>query len=82
MPLPAAQTKATYLKFQVLERPDGRRRGGRAQRRRAGRRVGAVDERPIRVDASGDVDDYVERGAARRSTRSTTSPAAPSTSGI
>jgi aerobic carbon-monoxide dehydrogenase medium subunit len=59
VPLPAAQTSATYLKFQVLERPTV----GVAAVARNGDApvvvVGAVDERPIRVDADGDVDDYV-----------------------
>ena len=60
VPLPAAQAKATYLKFQTLERPTV----GVAAVVRNGDApvvvVGAVDERPIRVDADGDdVDDYV-----------------------
>jgi carbon-monoxide dehydrogenase medium subunit len=59
VPLPDAQTTATYLKFQVLERPTV----GVAAAARNGDApvvvVGAVDERPIRVDADGDVDDYV-----------------------
>jgi carbon-monoxide dehydrogenase medium subunit len=59
VPLPSAQTKATYLKFQVLERPTV----GVAAVVRNGDApvvvVGAVDDRPIRVDATGDVDDYV-----------------------
>jgi carbon-monoxide dehydrogenase medium subunit len=60
VPLPDVQTSATYLKFQVLERPTV----GVAAVARNGDApvvvVGAVDERPIRVDADGDVDDYVD----------------------
>jgi aerobic carbon-monoxide dehydrogenase medium subunit len=60
VPLSDVQTTATYLKFQVLERPTV----GVAAVARNGDApvvvVGAVDERPIRVDADGDVDDYVD----------------------
>jgi carbon-monoxide dehydrogenase medium subunit len=59
VPLPTADTRATYLKFQVLERPTV---GVAAVARNGGAPivvVGAVDERPIRIDATGDVDDYV-----------------------
>ncbi len=59
VPLPDERTTATYLKFQVLERPTV----GVAAVVRNGDApvvvVGAVDERPIRIDADGDVDDYV-----------------------
>jgi carbon-monoxide dehydrogenase medium subunit len=59
VPLQAPQTKATYLKFQVLERPTV----GVAAVARNGDEptvvVGAVDDRPIRVDAVGDIEDYV-----------------------
>jgi aerobic carbon-monoxide dehydrogenase medium subunit len=59
VPLPGAQTAAVYSKFQVLERPTV----GVAAVRRNGDApivvVGAVDERPVRVDADGEVDDYV-----------------------
>ena len=52
--------RATYLKFQVLERPTV----GVAAVARTGEAttvvVGAVDDRPIRVAASGDVEDYVD----------------------
>jgi aerobic carbon-monoxide dehydrogenase medium subunit len=54
-----SHARATYLKFQVLERPTV----GVAAVSRNGDAptvvVGAVDERPIRVEASGDVEDYV-----------------------
>jgi aerobic carbon-monoxide dehydrogenase medium subunit len=59
VPLPDVETKATYLKFQVLERPTV----GVAAVARNGDApvvvVGAVDDRPIRVEAGGEVDDYV-----------------------
>jgi aerobic carbon-monoxide dehydrogenase medium subunit len=59
VPLPAAETRATYAKFQVLERPTvgvaGVARNGDAPVVV----VGAVDERPIRVEASGEIEDYV-----------------------
>jgi carbon-monoxide dehydrogenase medium subunit len=59
VPLPDPQTKATYSKFQVLERPTV---GVAAVARNADAPVvvvGAVDDRPIRVEANGDVEDYV-----------------------
>lgn len=60
VPLQAAETRATYLKFQVLERPTV----GVAAVARNGDAptvvVGAVDEKPIRVEANGDVESYVD----------------------
>ncbi len=59
VPLPTAQTRATYLKFQVLERPTV----GVAAVARDGDAptvvVGAVDEKPVRIEASDGVEDYV-----------------------
>ena len=59
VPLPGADARATYLKFQVLERPTV----GVAALVRNGEAptvvVGAVDERPIRVEATGDAESYV-----------------------
>jgi carbon-monoxide dehydrogenase medium subunit len=59
VPLPGSETRATYLKFQVLERPTV----GVAAVARAGGAstvvVGAVDERPVRIDAAGDLDEIV-----------------------
>ena len=57
VPLPHAETRATYLKFQVLERPTV---GVAAVARNGGAPmvvVGAVDEKPVRIEG---VDDYVE----------------------
>lgn len=58
VPLPPADTRATYLKFQVLERPTV----GVAAVARNGHVstvvVGAVDERPIRVQGNGDLESY------------------------
>jgi carbon-monoxide dehydrogenase medium subunit len=60
VPLPQVETRATYVKFQVLERPTV----GVAAVARNGDAptvvVGAVDEKPVRVDASGDIDNYVD----------------------
>jgi carbon-monoxide dehydrogenase medium subunit len=59
VPLPEEPVRATYLKFQVLERPTV---GVAAVARNGGAPtvvVGAVDEKPIRVETSGDIDDYV-----------------------
>lgn len=59
VPLPDAQLRATYLKFQVLERPTV---GVAALASKGGATtvvVGAVDEKPVRVDASGDVEEIV-----------------------
>jgi carbon-monoxide dehydrogenase medium subunit len=60
VPLPQVETRATYLKFQVLERPTV----GVAAVARNGDAptvvVGAVDDKPVRIDASGDVDAYVD----------------------
>jgi aerobic carbon-monoxide dehydrogenase medium subunit len=57
VPLPGADARATYLKFQVLERPTV----GVAAVARNGDAptvvVGAVDEKPVRIEG---VDDYVE----------------------
>jgi aerobic carbon-monoxide dehydrogenase medium subunit len=59
VPLATAQTRATYLKFQVLERPTV----GVAAVARNGDAptvvVGAVDEKPVRVEATGGIEDYV-----------------------
>jgi len=57
VPLPQAETRATYLKFQVLERPTV---GVAAVARNGGAPtvvVGAVDDKPVRIEG---VDDYVE----------------------
>jgi carbon-monoxide dehydrogenase medium subunit len=59
VPLPNAETRATYLKFQVLERPTV---GVAAVAQKDGGSivvVGAVDERPVRIDAYDDVEDFV-----------------------
>ena len=56
VPLPQAETRATYLKFQVLERPTV---GVAAVARNGGAPVvvvGAVDDKPVRIEG---VDDYV-----------------------
>jgi carbon-monoxide dehydrogenase medium subunit len=58
--VPQTETRATYLKFQVLERPTV---GVAALVRSDGSPVvvvGAVDEKPVRVDAAGDIDAYVD----------------------
>jgi carbon-monoxide dehydrogenase medium subunit len=64
VPLPGRETRAAYLKFQVLERPTV----GVAAVAHTGHAppvvVGAVDERPIRVEANGDVGDYVDAARA------------------
>jgi carbon-monoxide dehydrogenase medium subunit len=64
VPLPGRETRAAYLKFQVLERPTV----GVAAVAHNGDAptvvVGAVDERPIRVEANGDVGDYVDAARA------------------
>ncbi|HET8528439.1 MAG TPA: FAD binding domain-containing protein [Gaiellaceae bacterium] len=60
VPLPQLETRATYLKFQVLERPTV---GVAAVARNGGAPtvvVGAVDEKPVRVEATGEVDAYVD----------------------
>jgi carbon-monoxide dehydrogenase medium subunit len=60
VPLPQVETRATYLKFQVLERPTV---GVAALLRSGGSPVvvvGAVDEKPIRIEANGDVESYVD----------------------
>lgn len=60
VPLPAVDTRAAYVKFQVLERPTV---GVAALAPPDGPPivvVGAVDERPIRIDAIGDVDAIVD----------------------
>jgi carbon-monoxide dehydrogenase medium subunit len=57
VPLPQVETRATYLKFQVLERPTV---GVAAVARNGGAPtvvVGAVDEKPVRIEG---VDDYAE----------------------
>jgi carbon-monoxide dehydrogenase medium subunit len=60
VPLTAPAPRAVYLKFQVLERPTV----GVAAVARNGDApivvVGAVDARPVRVEATGDVEDFVE----------------------
>jgi carbon-monoxide dehydrogenase medium subunit len=64
VPLPGRETRAAYLKFQVLERPTV----GVATVALIGDAptvvVGAVDERPIRVEANGGVGDYVDAARA------------------
>lgn len=64
VPLPGRETRAAYLKFQVLERPTV----GVAAVAHNGDAptivVGAVDEHPIRVEANGDVGDYVDAARA------------------
>jgi carbon-monoxide dehydrogenase medium subunit len=64
VPLPGRETRAAYLKFQVLERPTV----GVATVAHNGDAptvvVGAVDERPIRVEANGGVGDYVDAARA------------------
>jgi carbon-monoxide dehydrogenase medium subunit len=64
VPLPGRETRAAYLKFQVLERPTV----GVAAVAHNGDAptvvVGAVDERPIRVEANGDIGDYVDAARA------------------
>jgi carbon-monoxide dehydrogenase medium subunit len=59
VPLPPADTRATYLKFQVLERPTVGVAAVARNRDAPTVVVGAVDERPIRVAASGDVESYI-----------------------
>jgi carbon-monoxide dehydrogenase medium subunit len=64
VPLQAADTRAAYLKFQVLERPTV---GVAAVAHPLGPPtvvVGAVDERPVQVDASGDVETVVDAARA------------------
>lgn len=62
--LPGRETRAAYLKFQVLERPTV----GVAAVAHNGDAptvvVGAVDERPIRVEANGDIGDYIDAARA------------------
>ena len=60
VPLPDADVRAAYLKFQVLERPTV---GVAAVARDGGSLtvvVGAVDGRPVRIEATGDVENFVE----------------------
>jgi carbon-monoxide dehydrogenase medium subunit len=60
VPLPDGELRAAYLKFQVLERPTV---GVAAVACNGGAPtvvVGAVDERPVRVEAANNVDDLVE----------------------